>query len=120
MIRSAIYSVAFLLVAGAALAQPSQIRMSVARISNTAQEPNYRIPWLPGAQGGGSGTGWVVSENRLMTNAHVVSNAKFMTVEKEGDPRKYIARVEHVAHDCDLALVRVEDPAFFKGTKPLP
>jgi S1-C subfamily serine protease len=41
-------------------------------------------------------------------------------VEKEGDPRKYIARVEHVAHDCDLAIIKVDDPAFFKGTKPLP
>jgi len=40
-----------------------------------------------------------------MTNAHVVSNAKFLTVEKEGDPRKYIAHVEHIAHDCDLALL---------------
>src|SRR4029453_13839642 len=79
--------------------QPNEIKKSVARINNTAQDPNYRIPWLPGAQGGGSGTGWVVSADRLMTNAHVVSNAKFLTVEKEGDPRKYIARVEHIAHD---------------------
>ncbi|HET6407382.1 MAG TPA: trypsin-like peptidase domain-containing protein [Chthoniobacteraceae bacterium] len=100
--------------------QPSEIRKSVARINNTAQDPNYRIPWLPGANGGGNGTGWVVSGDRLMTNAHVVSNAKFLTVEKEGDPRKYIARVEHVAHDCDLAVLKVDDPAFFKGTKPLP
>jgi S1-C subfamily serine protease len=100
--------------------QPNEIRKSVARINNTAHDPNYRIPWLPGAQGGGSGTGWVVSADRLMTNAHVVSNAKFLTVEKEGDPRKYIARVEHIAHDCDLALLKVDDPAFFKGTKPLP
>jgi hypothetical protein len=47
----------------------------------------------------------VVAPDRLMTNAHVVSNAKFLTVEKEGDPRKYIAHVEHIAHDCDLALL---------------
>ncbi|MEQ1859495.1 MAG: trypsin-like peptidase domain-containing protein [Chthoniobacteraceae bacterium] len=111
---------ALIILLGTSRAQPNEIRKSVARITNTAQEPNYRIPWLPGAQGGGSGTGWVVSKDRLMTNAHVVSNAKFLTVEKEGDPRKYIARVEHIAHDCDLALLRVEDAAFFKGTKPLP
>jgi S1-C subfamily serine protease len=100
--------------------QPNEVKKSVARINNTAQDPNYRIPWLPGAQGGGGGTGWVVSADRLMTNAHVVSNAKFLTVEKEGDPRKYIAHVEHIAHDCDLAVLKVDDPAFFKGTKPLP
>ncbi len=113
-----VFSIAVVVLSGSALAQPSEIRKSVARISNTAEEPNYRIPWLPGAQGGGSGTGWVVGKDRLMTNAHVVSNAKFLTVEKEGDPRKYIAHVEHVAHDCDLALVKVDDARFFEGTKP--
>jgi len=35
-------------------------RKSVARINNTSQDGNYRTPWLPGALGGGSGTGWVV------------------------------------------------------------
>ena len=103
-----------------AFALPNEVRKSLARISNTAQEPNYRIPWLPGITGGGSGTGWVVSKDRLLTNAHVVSNARFLTVEKENDPKKYMARVEHIAHDCDLALLKVDDPAFFKDTKPLP
>jgi S1-C subfamily serine protease len=110
---------AIVLSASPAFALPAEIRKSLARITNTTQEPNYRIPWLPGATGGGSGTGWVVSKDRLLTNAHVVSNAKFLTVEKENDPKKYIATVEHIAHDCDLALLKVNDPAFFKDTKPL-
>ncbi|EDY21492.1 2-alkenal reductase [Chthoniobacter flavus Ellin428] len=100
-------------------AQPNEIRKSVARINNTMQEGNYRVPWLPGQLGGGSGTGWVVSADRILTNAHVVSNARFLTVEKEDDPKKYIATVEHIAHDCDLAILKVQDPAFFKNTKPL-
>ena len=100
--------------------QPNEIRKSVARVNNTSQDANYRVPWLPGALGGGSGTGWVVSKDRLVTNAHVVSNSRFLTVEKENDPKKYIATVEHIAHDCDLALLKVQDPAFFKDTKPLP
>jgi S1-C subfamily serine protease len=102
-----------------AFAQPSEVRKSVARINTTAQEANYRIPWLPGNSGGGSGTGWVVEGDRLVTNAHVVSNARFITVEKENDPKKYIATVEHIAHDCDLALLKLEDSDFFKYTKPL-
>src|SRR6476619_6331875 len=102
---------ALVLFASPAFALPAEIRKSLARITNTAQEPNYRIPWLPGATGGGSGTGWVASADRLLTNAHVVSNAKFLTVEKENDPKKYIATVEHIAHDCDLALLKVSDPA---------
>jgi S1-C subfamily serine protease len=120
MLRSIALSLVLLLLATAStFSQPSEVRKSLARITNTAQEPNYRIPWLPGATGGGSGTGWVVGNDRLMTNAHVVSNARFLTVEKENDPKKYIATVEHVAHDCDLALIKVDDPNFFKNTKPL-
>jgi S1-C subfamily serine protease len=102
-----------------AFGQPSEVRQSVARINNTTQDANYRTPWLPGGLGGGSGTGWVVAPDRLLTNAHVVSNSRFLTVEKENDPKKYIATVEHIAHDCDLAILKVQDPAFFKGTKPL-
>ncbi len=112
--------VSALFVAVPAFAQPNELRKSVARINTTAQEANYRIPWLPGNSGGGSGTGWVVEGDRLVTNAHVVSNARFITIEKENDPKKYIATVEHIAHDCDLALLKVDDPDFFKYTKPLP
>ena len=111
---------ALLLVASAASGQLADVRKNFCRVSNTAQEPNYRMPWLPGQTGGGSGTGWVVSKDRVLTNAHVVSNARFLTLEKENDPRKYIAEVAHVAHDCDLAVLKVKDPAFFAGTKPLP
>ncbi|RFC44527.1 MAG: hypothetical protein DVB28_000986 [Verrucomicrobia bacterium] len=100
-------------------ADPNVIRKSLARISNTSQEPNYRQPWLPGVTMSSSGTGWVVSKNRILTNAHVVSNARFLTLEKERDPKKYIAEVEHVAHDCDLAILKVQDPTFFDGTIPL-
>lgn len=112
-------ALAFGLLVSPVFGQPNEIRKSVARINNTSQDANYRTPWLPGALGGGSGTGWVVSKDRLVTNAHVVSNARFLTVEKENDPKKYIAQVEHIAHDCDLALLKVQDPAFFKDTKPL-
>jgi S1-C subfamily serine protease len=100
-------------------AEPSPVRKSLARITNTAQEPNYKQPWLPGFTGTGSGTGWVVSKDRILTNAHVVSNARFLTLEKESDPKKYIAQVEHIAHDCDLAVLKVQDPSFFTGTVPL-
>jgi len=40
-------------------------------------------------------------------------------VVKEGDPTPWEARVLHVAHDCDLAILGVYDEKFFEGTKPL-
>ena len=119
MIRPIWFAAASLFLVHSAFAQPNEIRKSICRINNTAQEFNYRVPWLPGQMSGGSGTGWVVKANRLMTNAHVVSNAKLLTVEKENDPKKYVATVEFIAHDCDLAQLKVEDPDFWKDTKPL-
>ena len=97
-----------------------EIRKSLVRITTTAQEPNYRIPWAPGSVGGGTGAGFVISGNRILTNAHVISNARFLSVARENDPNPYIARVLHVAHDCDLAVLTVQDPKFFEGTVPLP
>ena len=119
MIRRISLAAAALFLLPSLHAQPGEIRKSLCRVNNTAQEFNYRVPWLPGQMSGGRGTGWVVKKDRLMTNAHVVSNARLLTVEKENDPKKYVATVEFIAHDCDLAILKVEDPAFWKDTRPL-
>jgi len=92
---------------------------SLVRISTTAQQPDYAVPWNPGNVVAGVGAGFVIEGNRIMTNAHVVSNATFITVVKEGDPTPWPAHVLHIAHDCDLALLAVYDETFFEGTKPL-
>ena len=108
-----------LMVVFAAGLQASHITESVVRIEGTSLEPNYKMPWNPGEVRSGAGTGFVISGNRIMTNAHVVSNARFLTVSKEGDPQPWIARVAHIAHDCDLALLEVERKGFFSGMLPL-
>ena len=100
----------------------SVVRKSLVRITVTSQDANYRVPWFPGNTGGGVGAGFVIDGDRVMTNAHVISNARFITVEKDNDPKKYIGHVEFVGHDCDLAVVKIEDgdqKDFFKGTIPL-
>ena len=99
--------------------QAVEISRSLIRIEATSQEPDYKTPWNPGDVASGVGAGFVVEGKRVMTNAHVVSNARFLTISKEGDPNPYLAKVLHVAHDCDLALLSVENPNFFKGTLPL-
>ena len=95
------------------------IQKSLARITSTEVEPDYKAPWNTGAIGRGVGAGFVLEGNRIMTNAHVVSNSRYLTVERDGDPNKYPARVLFVAHDCDLALITVDSPDFFKNMKPL-
>jgi S1-C subfamily serine protease len=103
----------------AAPKQPNgQIRKSLVRITSTEVEPDYRAPWNTGAIGRGVGAGFVIDGQRIMTNAHVVSNTRYLTVERDGDPNKYPARVLFVAHDCDLALITVA-PEFYKNMIPL-
>lgn len=100
----------------AALAAPSA---SMVRIETTSQQPDYNSPWSPGTISEGVGAGFVISGKRIMSNAHVVGNATFISVLKEGDPNPWEARVLHVAHDCDLAILGVYDETFFDGTEPL-
>jgi len=94
------------------------VQKSLVRITATEVAPDYRAPWNAGMLGRGIGAGFVIEGNRIMTNAHVVSNSRYLTVERDGDPNKYQAKVLFVAHDCDLALITV-DQNFFKNMTPL-
>ena len=99
--------------------QLSEARKNVVMIEVTAQTWDYRLPWNPGTVSSARGAGFVIDRKRIITNAHVVSGARYLTVQREADPRKYPAKVKFVAHDCDLAMVEVEDPDFYKGTTGL-
>src|SRR5947208_4391357 len=96
-----------------------KIQNSLVRITVTEAEPDYKAPWNAGAIQRGVGAGFVIDGSRIMTNAHVVSNSRYLTVERDGDPNKYPATVQFVAHDCDLALITVAAPNFFKNMVPL-
>jgi len=95
------------------------IQKSLVRITATSLEPDYRAPWNAGGLQRGVGAGFVISGNRIMTNAHVVANSRYITVERDGDPNKYPATVQFIANDCDLALITVPAPDFFKNMLPL-
>src|SRR5262249_15282771 len=48
------------------------IQKSLVRITATSVDPDYKAPWNAGALQRGVGAGFVISGNRIMTNAHVV------------------------------------------------
>jgi S1-C subfamily serine protease len=62
------------------------VQKSLVRITATAVDPDYKAPWNAGGLQRGVGAGFVVSGNRIMTNAHVVANSRYITVERDGDP----------------------------------
>src|SRR6058998_3422198 len=95
------------------------VQKSLVRITATSVEPDYKAPWNAGALQRGVGAGFVISGNRILTNAHVVANSRYLIVERESDPNKYPATVQFIANDCDLALITAPAPDFFKNMIPL-
>ena len=95
------------------------LRRSVVKIYVTVQRYDYMQPWQATPPGYGNGSGFIIEKKRILTNAHVISDTTFIEVQRDGDPRRFPAHVAFVAHDCDLALLEVDDPAFFTDTRPI-
>jgi len=94
------------------------IDSSIVKIYTVSKATNYSEPWNSSVQRS-SGSGSIISGNRILTNAHVVANETFIEVKKYGDTKRYQAKVLEVSHDADLALLEVKDKDFFKETTPL-
>lgn len=104
---------------------PSDVYHSVLRVEVATQVPDYETPWNAGRFSSCIGTAFIIGKNRILTNAHVVSNARRVLITVHGSPVKYPAKVDFIAHDCDLALLSVKDfkdfeafPAFELGEVP--
>ena len=90
--------------------------------------PNYFMPWQNKPQRESSGSGVVVSVPSVpggvgvLTNAHVVADQTFVQVRRHGSSVKHRARVHAIGHECDLAVLVVDDPGFWASpaANPLP
>ena len=94
-------------------------RSSIVKIYTVSVEPFYSVPWTMDATTLSSGSGCVIKGNRILTNAHVVSDQTFIQVRLYGKAEKYTAKVLAVSHESDLAILTVENSAFFDDVKPL-
>jgi len=91
------------------------VREAIVKVYVVSNSPDYYNPWSMRGPQGGSGSGCIIENNLILTNAHVVSDHTFLQVRKYGDTERYQAQVVAVSHLTDLALIKVEDPAFFEG-----
>ena len=107
------------------LVSPSyaDIKDSLVKIYTVHNAPDYYNPWSMQGPSPSTGSGVIVSDNKILTNAHVVSNSTFIQVRKNGDSKKYLAKVDSVSHDSDLALISLDESvnaaSFFENTLPL-
>ena len=112
-------SISVLILCTTPLLSQEKIKNSVVKIYAVTSNYNYDSPWQMSGQSNSTGSGSIISENRILTNAHVVSNHTFIQVKKAGEPERYTARLEAISHDSDLAILSVSDPAFFKNSVPI-
>ena len=80
---------------------------------------DWSQPWRQEGVSGASGSGFFISGGRIMTNAHVIADARQILVRRPDEANPYVATLEAVGNDCDLAVLRVADPAFARGLRPL-
>ncbi len=97
----------------------SSLRHSVVKIYATTQRPDYSLPWRTHPPQRSSGSGFVIKGKRILTNAHVISDARYLEVKRDGNPRRFRATVAFAGHDCDLAILTVEDERFFQHIRPV-
>jgi S1-C subfamily serine protease len=96
-----------------------RINENLVKIYVTCNEPSYQTPWQMNGSDIYEGSGCIIGENLILTNAHVISDQTFIRVKRSGQTKKYVATVRFVAHECDLALLEVHDNRFFPESPPL-
>lgn len=108
-----------LLVVAANSTQGAGVRDSVVRVTSNARFPHPTKPWTKREAVANAGSGVVIDGNRILTCAHVVAYATRIQVRGEDDTEAVNARLKAVDFGHDLALLEVEEPAFFEKHKPL-
>ena len=100
-------------------AERQGLEKSVVMIRSVRQDFDYITPWKQTAMAQGIGTGFIIAGKKILTNAHNVSNNKYLEIKKENLAKRYRSRVAFIGHDCDLAILTVDDESFFEDTVPL-
>jgi len=119
VLRKIIVVSAILLMPFTVLNAQSPISKSVVKIYTVSDSFNYDNPWQMRGQSKGTGSGCIIEGNRILTNAHVISNSTFIQVKRAGEAKRYTAKVDSVSHHSDLAILTVNDPVFFKNVTPV-
>jgi S1-C subfamily serine protease len=114
-----VLSMVFILFFGFPASVLGKITNSIVKIYTTYDSPNYLRPWQMSGQRSRIGSGSIIEGRRILTNAHVVSDNTFIRVRRAGQADKFVATVEAISHELDLAILKVQNLAFFEGAKAL-
>ena len=123
-IKRGLFIFVFMLVTSIAFAKigelPSKQRLSdsVVMVYATSKSNSPQAPWSSHTASG-SGSGFFLEDGRIITNAHVVESHTFIEVQRDGDSKRFEAEVEAIAHEIDLAILKLKSPKQLNDIQPL-
>ncbi len=100
-------------------ARNDTVENSVVKIFATMRYPDLFKPWTKQAPQEVTGSGVVIEGRRILTNAHVVLYASQVQVQANQAGDKISATVVAVAPGIDLAVLKLDDEAFFDTHAPV-
>src|SRR5450631_4614000 len=89
------------------------IENSVVKVFATMRYPDPFKPWSKQAPSEVTASGVVIEGRRILTNAHVVLYASQVQIQANAAGDKVAAAVVAVAPGIDLAILQLDDAAFF-------
>src|SRR5690242_4008831 len=93
---------------------------TVVKVFSTMRRPDVARPWSKMAPMEATGSGVIIEGKRILTNAHVVAYASQVLAQSSQAGDKVPASVVAMAPGIDLALLELDDDAFFDRRPPLP
>jgi len=88
------------------------------KILNSSARWNHRKPWTMD-NSNWTGSGFIITDRIIVTNAHVAQHGKVLTLRKQADGKRYPAKLLATAEQVDLAFLTVEDEEFWANALEL-
>jgi hypothetical protein len=102
------------------VANAGALRKGIVSLRVTGQDWNARAPWEKQAPWTRTVTGLVVPGRHILAASTAFGNHLLVEAQKLGGEARTVARVSLVDQEGPLALVEVDDPAFWADLAPLP
>jgi len=98
---------------------PGNVENAVVKVFATMRYPDPFKPWTKQAPSDVTASGVVIEGKRILTNAHAVLYASQVQVQASREGDKISATVAAIAPDIDLAVLKLDDEAFFSKHAPV-
>jgi S1-C subfamily serine protease len=105
---------------GAPAVHAEEVQRSVFKIFSSKSPPNMFRPWHIEPPTEVTGSGVLIEDGRILTNAHVVSYAQQIYVQPYESSDKLDATIEFLSQECDLATLRLDEPDRIRDIEPVP